>query len=101
VNGPATVSVKFVRIVPDQTDGTIAETSWVENKLVFRQETLAGMAVRLERWYNVKIVFDSERYQRDTISGTFPDEPIAEVMHALQITAGFHYRIGKDTVRIW
>jgi transmembrane sensor len=101
VNGPAKVSVKFVRIVPDQTDGTIAETSWVENKLVFRRETLAGMAVRLERWYNVKIVFDSERYQRDTISGTFPDEPIAEVMHALQITAGFHYRIGKDTVRIW
>ena len=101
VDGPARVSAKFVRIVPDQTDGTIAETSWVENKLVFRQETLAGMAVRLERWYNVKIVFDSERYQRDTISGTFPDEPIAEVMHALQITAGFHYKIGKDTVRIW
>jgi transmembrane sensor len=95
--------VKFIRrpIVRDQTDGTITETSWVENKLVFRQETLAGMAVRLERWYNVRIVFDSDRYQRDTISGTFPDEPIADVMHALQITAGFHYRIAKDTVRIW
>ncbi len=96
-------SVAFVRkpVVPDQTDGTISETSWVENKLVFRQETLAGLAVRLERWYNIKIVFYGDRYQQDTISGTFPNVPIADVMHALQLTAGFHYSIAKDTVKIW
>jgi hypothetical protein len=68
---------------------------------VFRQETLAGMATRLERWYDVKIIFDNERFRNDTLSGTFPEEPIGDVMHALQITAGFHYRIDKDTVRIW
>jgi ferric-dicitrate binding protein FerR (iron transport regulator) len=88
-------------IEPDRTDGTITETSWVSNKLVFRQETLAGMATRLERWYDVKIIFDNERFRNDTLSGTFPEEPIGDVMHALQITAGFHYRIDKDTVRIW
>jgi transmembrane sensor len=95
--------VKFFRrpIEPDRTDGTITETSWVSNKLVFRQETLAGMATRLERWYDVKIIFDNERFRNDTLSGTFPEEPLADVMHALQITAGFHYRIDKDTVRIW
>ncbi len=95
--------VSFTRrpIVPDRTDGTITETSWVENKLVFRQETLAGLATQLERWYNVKIIFNDDRYQRDTISGTFPDVPISDVMHALQITAGFHYSVGRDTVRIW
>jgi transmembrane sensor len=98
--GPA---VKFVRrpIVPDQTDGTITETSWVNNKLVFRKETLSGLAARLERWYDVKIVFDSHRYQGDSISGTFRDASIGDVMHALQITAGFRYHIEKDTVRIW
>ena len=88
-------------IEPDRTDGTITETSWVSNKLVFRQETLAGMATRLERWYDVKIIFDNDRFRNDTLSGTFPEEPIGDVMHALQITAGFHYRIDKDTVRIW
>jgi transmembrane sensor len=95
--------IKFLRrpIEPDRTDGTITETSWVSNKLVFRQETLAGMATRLERWYDVKIIFDNERFRSDTLSGTFPEEPIADVMHALQITAGFHYCIDKDTVRIW
>jgi transmembrane sensor len=100
---PAAAPVKFLRrpIEPDRTDGTITETSWVSNKLVFRQETLSAMATRLERWYDVTIVFDNQRFQNDTLSGTFPQEPLADVMHALQITAGFHYRIGKDTVRIW
>ena len=82
-------------------DGTITETSWVSNKLVFRQEALSAMAIRLERWYDVTIIFDNRRFSNDTLSGTFPQEPLADVMHALQITAGFHYRIGKDTVHIW
>ena len=98
-----TAPAKFLRrpIEPDRTDGTITETSWVSNKLVFRQETLSAMATRLERWYDVRIIFENQRFQRDTLSGTFPQEPLADVMHALQITAGFHYRIEKDTVRIW
>jgi len=99
----AGLPVRFVRraIVPDRTDGTIAETSWTKNRLVFRNETLAGMSGRLERWYAMKIVFDDNKYLRDTISGTFPDVPIGDVMHALQITSGFKYRIDKDTVHIW
>ena len=94
---------KYVRqpIVPDRTDGTIVETSWTKNKLVFRNETLGDMSTRLERWYNVTIVFDDKRYQQDTISGTFPDMPIEDVMHALHITSGFQYKIDKDTVHIW
>jgi ferric-dicitrate binding protein FerR (iron transport regulator) len=93
----------FVRrpVVPDRTDGTITETSWVENKLVFRQQTIAALAGQLERWYNVKILFTSKRYQQDTISGTFPNVPINDVMDALKITTGLHYRLDRDTVRIW
>ena len=100
---PAVAPVKFLRrpIEPDRTDGTITETSWVSNKLVFRQETLSAMATRLERWYDVTIIFDNQQFRNDTLSGTFPQEPLDDVMHALQITAGFHYRIDKDTVRIW
>ena len=99
----AGVPLNYVRrpIVPDKTDGTIAETSWTKNKLVFRNETLSSLSTRLERWYNVTIVFDDKRYQEDTISGTFPDMPIEDVMHALRITSGFQYKIEKDTVHIW
>lgn len=99
----AALPLNYVRtpIVPDRTDGTIAETSWTKNKLVFRNETLGSMSTRLERWYNVTIVFDDKRYQQDTISGTFPNMPIGDVMHALRITSGFNFKIYKDTVHIW
>jgi transmembrane sensor len=99
----ANLPLNYVRrpIVPDRTDGTIAETSWTKNRLVFRNETLAGMSTRLERWYNVKILFDDNKYQQDTLSVTFPDEPIGDIMHALQVNSGLQYRIVKDTVHIW
>ena len=88
-------------IVPDPIDGTIEETSWVENKLVFRKEPFAQLAEKLERWYNVKIRFDNENYKMDELTGTFRDQHIDEVMHALQLTSDFHYRISGDTIHIW
>ncbi len=96
-------SPKFVTapLIPDPNDGTIAETSWVENKLVFRSEPFAQLALKLERWYNVKILFDNEKYRMDELTGTFKDQRIDEVMHALQLTSDFHYKIAGDTIHIW
>ena len=88
-------------LIPDPKDGTIAETSWVENKLVFRSEPFAQLALKLERWYNVKIRFDNEKYRMDELTGTFKDQRIDEVMHALQLTSDFHYKISGDTIHIW
>lgn len=101
--GEASLPVRYERrpIVPDRTDGTIAETSWTHNKLVFRNEPLGSISARLERWYDVKIIFDNNRYQQDTISGTFPNIPVGDVMHALQLTEKFHYRVASDTIHVW
>jgi transmembrane sensor len=102
-NGESDLPVRYVRrtVIPDRTDGTIAETSWTNDKLVFRNEILGSMSSRLERWYDVRIIFDDNRYQQDTISGTFPDIPVGDVMHALQLTEKFHYRMSRDTIHIW
>lgn len=96
-------SSKFVTapVIPDPKDGTIAETSWVENKLVFRSEPFAQLALKLERWYNVKIRFDNDKYRMDELTGTFKDQRIDEVMRALQLTSDFHYKISGDTIHIW
>ena len=88
-------------IIPDPKDGTIEETSWVENKLVFRKEPFVQLALKLERWYNVKIHFDNEKYKMDELTGTFKDQPIDEVMRALQLTSDFHYQISGGAIRIW
>ena len=88
-------------IVADKTDGTFAETSWVDDRLVFRNESLSGLAGRLERWYDIKICFDSDKYRQENVTGAFKDARLEDVMHALQLTTGLHYRIAADTVRIW
>jgi len=99
----ASIPVRFSRheLVPDPKDGTFEETSWVENKLVFRKESFAQLAMKLDRWYDVKILFEDGKYLQDTFTGAFKDQRIEEVMHALQITSNFHYRISGDTIRIW
>ena len=88
-------------IIPDPTDGTIAETAWVENKLVFRKATFAQLAMQLERWYDVKIRFGDSTYLEDEFTGAFKGQSIEDVMRALQITSHFQYRIAGDTIRIW
>ncbi|MES1159389.1 MAG: DUF4974 domain-containing protein [Bacteroidota bacterium] len=45
--------------------------------------------------------FDNEKYKMDELTGTFKDQHIDEVMHALQLTSDFHYRITGDTIHIW
>jgi ferric-dicitrate binding protein FerR (iron transport regulator) len=101
VKEQAAPKIVTTSVIPDSTDGTIEETSWVENKLVFRKEPFAQLALKLERWYNVKIRFDNEKYKMDELTGAFKDQRIGEVMQALQLTSAFHYRISGDTIHIW
>jgi ferric-dicitrate binding protein FerR (iron transport regulator) len=88
-------------IVPDPADGSIAETCWMENKLVFRNEPFARLALKLERWYAVNIHFNNNKYKEDELTGTFRDQSIEDVMHALQLSSGFHYQITGKDIRIW
>ncbi|MDO6430667.1 DUF4974 domain-containing protein [Flavitalea sp. BT771] len=88
-------------VTPDPTYRTLIETSWVEDKLVFRNESFSDVTMRLERWYNIHFSFEDQRFMQDKLTGYFKDQPIKNVMDALQISLGFHYRIDKDTIRIW
>lgn len=87
-------------VVPDTQYKTLIETSWVEDKLVFRNETFSDASKKLERWYNIHISFEDKRYLEDRLTAYFKDQPIKNVMDALQISLGFHYRIEGDTIHI-
>ena len=88
-------------VAPDSTYRTLIETSWVEDKLVFRNEAFSDVSMRLERWYNIHFSFEDKHYLQDRLTGYFKDQPIKNVMDALQISLGFRYRIDGDTIRIW
>ncbi|HXO75106.1 MAG TPA: DUF4974 domain-containing protein, partial [Puia sp.] len=98
---PKEDAIKLRPVAPDTEYGTIVETSWVEDKLIFRNVQMAEVAARMERWYNIRIRFDNDRYQQQMLTGYFKDQPVENVMKALQVILGFHYKKESDIIHIW
>lgn len=81
-------------------DSTILETSWVQNRLVFEDESFADIARLMERWYGVKFEFRSEKAQHLRFTGNFKEESVQEALEAMKITADFDYVINNNVVTI-
>lgn len=76
--------------------GEIIETSWVENKLIFQNESFDEIARKLERWYGVTIKFENERLKDTHLTGSFTNETIRQALDALKFTADFNYSIDSN-----
>lgn len=82
-------------------DSAIIETAWVDNKLIFQDESFDHLASRMERWYNVSIRFENTAIQQLRFTGIFTKEPLSQALEALQLTEQFNFRIADDTVIIY
>lgn len=71
----------------DQAD----ELSWTKNKLVFRNSTFEDISHEIERWYDVRLVFEDEVVRNFRYSATFEDKDIDEVLAALQLSRPFRF----------
>ncbi len=102
VDNTANAAPDFQRrnVTADPAYKTIIETSWVEDKLIFRKEPFQEVAAKLERWYNIRIHFENHKYQNEELTGYFKDQPIKNVIDALQLSLGFHYEIAGDSILI-
>lgn len=72
-------------------DSTVAETQWVNNKLVFRDEPFTDLAVRLERWYDVQIEIRNAELANVRMNGIFESETIIQALDALKESIPFKY----------
>ena len=88
-------------LTPDPKDNTIVETQWVENRLVFRNETFDEVARLMERWYNVIIEIEDEELKNTLLSGTFEDETIEQALDALKYTKSFRYNTTGEKITIY
>ncbi len=82
-------------------DNSIVETAWMENKLVFRNESLEDIALKMERWYGISIVIRTESLKKELITGSFEKETIYQALKALQFTNKFNYITEKDKIIIY
>lgn len=94
--------VDIKKLTYEYKTGTIIETSWVENKLIFQDESFEDLARQLERWYGVSIIFKNNKLKENRLTGSFKNETIRQALDALKFTASFNYGIdNNNTVTIY
>ncbi len=80
-------------------DSLNIETAWIQNTLIIEEETFEMLKEKLERWYNVRLIFKDEKVKQYGFTGTFRDESIEQVLKAFKDSYFFNYAIeGTDII---
>jgi ferric-dicitrate binding protein FerR (iron transport regulator) len=75
--------------------------SWKDQLLVFNGESFEDLAIKMERWFNVRIKIDDMGLKTERYSGKFVhNETVYQVLEAIKVTTPIVYRIEKDTIII-
>lgn len=72
------------------------ETAWVYSRLEFRGDSFETLARKLERWYNVTIVFTDEKVKQLNFNGSFEKETVDQAFVALKEANAFVYKINEN-----
>jgi len=69
------------------------ETSWVQNKLVFKDESFKELAPRLEKWYNVTFQINNKAAEDYRFTGILENETVTQALSEMQIIRPFKFKI--------
>jgi ferric-dicitrate binding protein FerR (iron transport regulator) len=67
-----------------QKESERIETAWVYSRLEFLGENFEEVAKKMERWYNVTILFKDEKVKHLRVRGKFEKETVEEAFAALK-----------------
>ena len=95
-----TLMIEHITPVTIEDGEYLPETSWTENRLVFENETLKEIALKLERWYNVKIRIETPEATDYHFTGSFTNETIEQVITAMQLIKPFKFKINNNDITI-
>ena len=76
-------------------DSSVVETSWVNNKLVFRNKPFEEVAMEMSRWYDVDFEFRDNDLMKKRFTGTFATESIYEALTSLSYSYNFTFTYDK------
>lgn len=74
--------------------------AWQTRELRFRNADLQTVARDLEKVYGKKVVFKNEKLQNCHFTGTFKNQPLAEVLEVMRLTLGLTFSLEKDSVLV-
>jgi transmembrane sensor len=99
ISGKAHYGVPEKIVVMDR--GEIKEIAWKENRLVFDNELFSDIAMLLERWYGVHIVFNDDEIRNYRFTGLFEKEDLEAVLNFLKESRPFHFEIENETETVY
>jgi len=78
------------------------EVLWRENKLVFDGDSMELLISKLEKWYGIDIILESDKWSDSRFSGVFVDKQASEILKMLQeIGGGFNYKVSEGKIHIY
>jgi ferric-dicitrate binding protein FerR (iron transport regulator) len=93
--------IAVVKVSYDSAQAVTAETGWLTNRLVFKQERLEQIIKTLERHYGCTIQVQKSALLDRKLSGIFKDESLMEVLETFRLAAGIQYTIDKNNVLLF
>jgi ferric-dicitrate binding protein FerR (iron transport regulator) len=96
----ADLSLVLSKARQNPTDTLLAETAWLDDVLMFSNETFEDLAVKMERWYDVKIRFNSDELRKRRFTGAFSNETVTQALQEIQLMKPFNYEIENGTITI-
>jgi transmembrane sensor len=80
---------------------TVVITSWKDQMLVFADETFEDIAVKMERWFNMKIRIEDNLLKQERYTGKFVhNETVYEVLEAIKLTTPIVYTVKNEEIVI-
>jgi transmembrane sensor len=72
--------------------------AWKENRLILKGEELSDLVIKLERKYDVKFVFASEKLKQFRFTGTLENETLTQVLDVIKLSSPIGYTLQGKTV---
>lgn len=74
-------------------DSVVVETAWVNDKMVFINQSLGKIAQELERHFAVTVIFKNPLVKEYRYTGVFDNESLEKIMQLIQLSKKINYKI--------
>jgi ferric-dicitrate binding protein FerR (iron transport regulator) len=81
-------------------DSLVAETSWLNDRLVFVNQPLEKIAIELERKYAISITFKDPRVKNYRYTGVFDNVSLEKIFELIKYSKNINYKIDNKSIVI-
>lgn len=85
-------------LIVDEVSDLESYIGWTEGKLIFKDTPLHEVAKKLERRYDVECTIEEPTLQDRTVTATFKEETITEVLEIIALSVGMSYEKDKRSI---